>query len=350
MSEAKRIVLTAYPDGMPGEEHLRLEPMEIPSPGAGQVLLRIIYLSLDPYMRGRMSAAKSYAAPVKPGETMVGGTVCEVMESRLEGYAPGDIVLATAGWQTHALSDGTGLRKLDPAAAPITTALGVMGMPGLTAYVGLLEHGKPQAGETVVVSAASGAVGQVVGQIAKLQGCRVVGVAGAADKCAYVVEELGFDTAVNYREPDFAERLAAACPDGVDIYFENVGGAVFDAVLPLMNDFGRIPVCGRIAHYNDGGVGGGKAEGPDRLVRLMGLVLVRRLTLRGFIVFDHAERQPDFLRDMAGWLASGAVRYREDIVEGLESAVAAFQGLLQGRNRGKLLVRVGEDPTRGAAR
>ncbi|WP_119166752.1 NADP-dependent oxidoreductase [Algihabitans albus] len=345
MSDGKRILLTAHPEGMPDETHLRLEPMAIPRPGPGELLLRTVYLSLDPYMRGRMNPAKSYAQPVKLGETMVGGTVCEVIESHLDGFAAGDLVLAAAGWQTHALSDGTGLRKLDPRAAPVTTALGVMGMPGLTAYVGLLDHGRPKPGETVVVSAAAGAVGQIVGQIAKLQGCRVVGVAGAPDKCAYVVEELGFDAAVNYRDVDFAKRLSQACDGGVDVYFENVGGAVFNAVLPLMNDFGRIPVCGRIAHYNNAASDKGAEGGASELVRTMGLVLVRRLTLRGFIVSDHADRLDDFLRDMGEWLRSGQLRYREDLVQGLESAVGAFQGLLEGRNRGKLLVQVGTDPT-----
>lgn len=345
MSDGKRILLTAHPDGMPDETHLHLEPMAIPQPGPGELLLRTIYLSLDPYMRGRMNPGKSYAQPVKLGEPMVGGTVCEVMESHRDDFAVGDIVLAATGWQTHALSDGSGLRKLDPKAAPITTALGVMGMPGLTAYVGLLEHGRPQPGETVVVSAAAGAVGQVVGQIAKLKGCRVVGVAGAPDKCAYVVEELGFDAAVNYRDTDFAEQLSQACAGGVDVYFENVGGAVFDAVLPLMNDFGRIPVCGRIAHYNNAAASGRAGSGASPLVRAMGLVLVRRLTLRGFIVSDYADRLDDFLKDVGEWLRSGQLRYREDLVQGLEAAVEAFQGLLEGRNRGKLLVQVGADPT-----
>ncbi|MGF1552886.1 MAG: NADP-dependent oxidoreductase [Paracoccaceae bacterium] len=340
MTTAKRIVLAERPSGMPDETHLTLSEVEVPAPGRGEMLLRTIYLSLDPYMRGRMNAARSYAEPVGIGETMTGGTVCEVIESRLDGFAPGDVVLSHSGWTTHALSDGAGVRRLDPKAAPVTTAVGVMGMPGMTAYVGLLDHGRPKEGETVVVSAASGAVGQVVGQIARMKGCRVVGVAGADDKCGYVTGELGFDAAVNYKAEDFPDCLARACTDGVDIYFENVGGAVFDAVLPLMNDFGRIPVCGRIASYNDA-----HADGPDRLTRAMGLVLTRRLTLRGFIVWDHRERQDDFLRDMSQWIADGRVRYREDVVEGLENAVEAFRGLLSGRNRGKLIVKVGEDPT-----
>lgn len=344
MSEAtgQRIVFVERPQGMPDERHLRLEPMPIPRPQDGQMLLRTIYLSLDPYMRGRMSAAKSYAAPQEIGQTMQGGTVAEVVESRLEGFQPGDLVLCANGWATHGLSDGKGVRKLDPAQAPISTALGVMGMPGFTAYAGLLELGKPKAGETVVVSAAAGAVGQVVGQIAKLKGCRVVGVAGSPDKCDYVVKELGFDTAVNHRSPTLAQDLAAACPNGIDVYFENVGGEVLRAVIPLLNDFSRMPVCGLIAHYNDTGA----PEGPDQLPGFMRTVLSRRVMVRGFIQFDFAERFPDFLRDMSGWLKSGQVRYREDIVQGLENAVSAFQGLLQGRNFGKLLVQVGEDPTK----
>lgn len=341
-SEGQRIVLVARPEGMPTEQHLRLESMPVPTPVEGQMLLRTVYLSLDPYMRGRMSAARSYAAPTELGEVVTGGTVSEVMESRLDGYAAGDIVLSMNGWQTHALSDGRGVRKLDPRQASVTTALGVMGMPGFTAYFGLLEIGRPQPGETVMVSAASGAVGQVVGQIAKLRGCRVVGVAGADDKCDYVVDELGFDAAVNYKARDFRDRLRVACPDGIDVYFENVGGAVLDAAMELINDFGRIPVCGRIAHYNDTA----PPPGPDRLVQFMGQVLTKRLTIHGFIQFDHMNRMRDFLQDMSAWLQDGRIRYREDIVDGLENTVDAFQGLLQGRNRGKLIVRVSNDPTR----
>jgi len=342
-STGQRIVFVARPEGMPDERHLRLESMPIPKPQAGQMLLRTIYLSLDPYMRGRMAAGKSYAAPQEIGQTMQGGTVAEVMESHVDGFKPGDLVLCANGWQTHALSDGKGVRKLDPQQAPISTAVGVMGMPGFTAYVGLLELGKPKSGETVVVSAAAGAVGQVVGQIAKLHGCRVVGIAGAQDKCDYVVNELRFDAAVNHRSPTLAEDLAAACPNGIDVYFENVGGEVLQAVLPLFNDFARMPVCGIIAHYNDTGM----PEGPDKLPGFLRTVLSRRIMVRGFIQFDFAERFPDFLRDMGGWLKNGQVRYREDVVQGLENAVTAFQGLLQGRNRGKLLVQVGADPTKG---
>ena len=234
------------------------------------------------------------------------------------------------------------MRKLDPAAAPISTAVGVLGMPGMTAYVGLLDHGRPQAGETVVVSAASGAVGAVVGQIAKIKGCRVVGIAGAPEKCAYVTADLGFDACVSHREEDLPAALRAACPDGIDVYFENVGGRVFEAVLPLLNEFARVPVCGRIANYNLTE----PPPGPDHVPRLMGLTLVRRLTFRGFIVYDHREREPEFLRDVSAWIRDGRVQYREDVVDGLDRVVPAFQGLLRGENFGKLLVRVSEDPTR----
>jgi NADPH-dependent curcumin reductase CurA len=338
---ARRIYLAKYPEGMPTDDDLRLESAPIPRPGAGEMLLRTIYLSLDPYMRGRMSPAKSYAKGVKPGDTMVGATVSEVMESNVAGFAPGDIVLSYGGWQTHAVSDGKGVIKLDLKAAPITTALGVLGMPGFTAYAGLLLHGRPKEGETVVVSAASGAVGQIVGQIAKIKGCRTVGIAGAEDKCRMILDEFGFDAAVDYKDADFRDRLAAACPAGIDVYFENVGGEVFRAVLPLLNDFARIPVCGRIAHYNDTAL----PEGPDRLPQFMGMVLTKRLSIRGFIQFDHLDLLPDFRRDMAAWIREGKVRYREDIVEGFENTVEAFRGLLTGRNRGKLIIKVGVDPT-----
>lgn len=339
-SSAKRIVMTRFPEGMPDHEDLKLEDCGIPTPGDGEVLLRTIYLSLDPYMRGRMTPAKSYTAGIEPGDVVVGGTVAEVMESRNDKFKAGDIVLSGNGWQTHAVSDGKDLIKLDPAAAPLPYYLGVLGMPGFTAYAGLLNHGRPQEGETIVVSAASGAVGQVVGQIGKVKGCRVVGIAGAKDKCDYVTDELGFDICINYRDEDFKEQLKAACPDGIDVYFENVGGEVQKAVLPLLNDFARIPVCGLIAHYNDTA----PPEGPDRLPQIMRMVLTKRLSLRGFIIFDEVASQPDFIRDMAGWLKSGKVKYRIDMVEGIENTVEAFQGLLTGRNRGKLVVKIGEEP------
>ena len=338
----RQILLNARPDGFPAEADFRLVEAPAPEPAAGEMLVRTIYLSLDPYMRGRMNAGPSYAAPVELGDVMTGGTVGRVVASRHDGFAEGDLVLAGAGWQEYGLSDGRGVRKLDPGVAPISTALGVLGMPGLTAYVGLLEVGGLKDGDAVVVSAASGAVGAVVGQIAKIKGHRVVGVAGARQKCDYVVDELGFDACVSHRSDSLAADLKAACPDGIDLYFENVGGKVFDAVLPLLNQFARVPVCGRIASYNATSL----PEGPDRVPQLMGLALVRRLTIRGFIVFDHAHLQPDFLRDVGGWIRSGALKYREDVVEGLDNAVGAFLGLLRGENFGKLLVRVSDDPTR----
>jgi len=336
------IVLAARPEGEPKESDLRLVTGEMPVPGPGEVLLRTIYLSLDPYMRGRMNAGRSYAKPVEIGAVMEAGAVSAVVQSNLAAFAPGDIVEGRTGWQSHAISNGRGLRKLDPGAAPISTALGVLGMPGMTAYAGLLTIGQPKEGETVAVAAASGAVGQVVGQIAKLKGCRVVGIAGGARKCAYLGDELGFDAAVDHRQPDFAAALASACPAGIDVYFENVGGAVFAAVLPLLNDFARVPVCGLIAHYNASGV----PEGPDRLPGMMRIVLSKRLTLRGFIVSDFAAQQGDFLREVGGWLRDGRIKYREDFVDGLEQAPRAFLGLLRGENFGKLIVRVSPDPTR----
>ncbi|QJX01407.1 NADP-dependent oxidoreductase [Alcanivorax sp. IO_7] len=341
MSANRQIILAKRPVGMPDDSNLTLQQGQVPEVGEGQVLVRTIYLSLDPYMRGRMSAAKSYAASVEEGAVMEGATVGQVVESRSGDFKQGDYVLCPGGWQEYSVNSPKMMRKLDPTQAPISTAVGVLGMPGFTAYVGLDEIGKPQKGETVVVSAAAGAVGQVVGQIAKIQGCRVVGVAGAEDKCKHVVDAYGFDACVNYKDADFRDQLKKACPDGIDVYFENVGGDTFDAVMELVNDFARIPVCGRIAHYNDTEM----PQGPDRLPGFMGKVLVKRLLIKGFIQFDYAHRGPDFQRDMSAWIRDGKVHYQEDVVDGLENAVSAFQGLLQGKNRGKLLVRVGEDPT-----
>jgi len=333
---ARRIVLASRPTGEPTPQNFRSEDVPLPKPGPGQVLLRTLWLSLDPYMRGRMSEGPSYAAPVGIGETMVGGTVNEVIASNNPDFAVGNIVLAHTGWQTHALSDGKGLRELDPKLAPVSTAVGILGMPGMTAYAGLLEIGKPQPGETVVVAAASGPVGSLVGQIAKIKGARAVGIAGGAKKCAYVKDELGFDDCVDHRAGDFPERLAAACPKGVDVYFENVSGAVFDAVLPLFNPFARMPVCGLISQYSATGL----PPGPNRLPVLMRAVLTKRLTIRGFIVSDFAAKQGEFLRDVSAWLKEGRIKYREDVVDGLEHAPAAFIGLLKGENFGKMLVRV----------
>jgi NADPH-dependent curcumin reductase len=327
----RQIVLKSRPEAMPGLDNFALIESPVPERGEGEVLIRTLYLSLDPYMRGRMSAAKSYAKPVEVGATMVGGTVGEVVASENQKFAVGDVVLASGGWQDYAVSNGTNLRKLDPTVAPVSTALGVLGMPGMTAYFGLLEIGHPKPGETVVVAAASGAVGSVVGQIAKIRGCRAVGIAGGADKCRFVADALGFDACVDHRASDFRDALAAACPAGIDVYFENVGGAVQQTVWPLLNDFARVPVCGLIAQYNLAT----PMPGPD-----MFTVLRKRLTLRGFLVFDFAAKQADFLREAGEWVRSGRIKYREDIVDGLENAPSAFLGLLQGKNFGKLLVRV----------
>ncbi len=335
--ENRRIVLAARPKGEPKLSDFRLETVAVAEPADGQVLLEILYLSLDPYMRGRMSAAKSYARPVEIGEVMEGGTVARVVVSRHPDFGEGDIVCSYSGWQSLAISDGSDLRKLDPSLAPPSTALGVLGMPGFTAYSGLLTIGKPAAGETVVVAAASGAVGSAVGQIARIKGARAVGIAGGPEKCAFARDELGFDAVVDHRAGNFAEQLADACPDGIDVYFENVGGAVWSAVFPLLNEFARIPVCGLIAHYNDDGAA---LSGPDRLPGLMRAILTKSLTIRGFIQREFADQRPAFYREATEWLASGKLRYKEDIVDGLENAPDAFIGLLKGRNFGKLVVRI----------
>jgi len=305
------------------------------------MLLRTVYLSLEPYMRGRMNAGPSYAPPVQVGGVMEGRAVCTVARSNAPQYRVGDIVLAATGWQEYALSDGQGVQKIDPALGPISYALGVLGMPGLTAYTGLLNIGKPQPGETLVVAAASGAVGLLVGQIARIKGCRVVGIAGGERKCRFVQEELGFDACLDHRQPDLAERLKAACPKRIDIYFENVGGAVFDAVLPLLNPFARVPVCGLIAHYNATEL----PAGPNRVPLVMHSILVKRLTFRGFIVSDFASQYPDFLADVSSWLREGRIRYREDITDGLVNAPRELLGLLKGENFGKKIIRVSPDPT-----
>lgn len=338
----RQIILASRPHGEPGPDNFKLVETAVPEAGAGKMLLHTVYLSLDPYMRGRMSAGASYARPVEIGEVMEGSAVCAVLKSNLPGYEAGDIVVAGTGWQQYSLSDGKGVRKVDPALGPISYAVGVLGMPGLTAYTGLLNIGKPQPGETLVVAAASGAVGSLVGQIAKIKGCRVIGIAGGEDKCRFVREELGFDSCLDHRQPNLAERLQAACPSGIDIYFENVGGAVFDAVLPLLNNFARIPVCGLIAHYNATEL----PVGPDRVPLLMRNILVKRLTFRGFIVVDYGSQFRDFITDMSGWLREGRVKYREDITDGLENAPGELVGLLKGKNFGKKLIRVSPDPTK----
>ncbi|WP_266171866.1 NADP-dependent oxidoreductase [Dyella subtropica] len=335
----RQIVLNARPVGAPKPEDFRIEKHEVPELPAGHVLLRTIYLSLDPYMRGRMSDAPSYAPPLGLGEVMMGGTVSRVEASRHPSFNAGDLVSGFTGWQAYALSDGSDLSLLDSRINQPSLALSVLGMPGFTAYHGLLNIGQPKAGETVVVASASGAVGSVVGQIAKLKGARAMGIAGGADKCRYVVETLGFDACIDHRAPDFAQQLAAACPNGIDVYFENVGGAVFETVLPLLNIGARVPVCGLIAYYNDTQL----PQGPNLVPHLLTQILIRRIRVEGFIILDHfATGFESFLRDMSGWVAQGKVTLREEFVDGLEQAPQALIGLLAGKNFGKVVVRVSE--------
>jgi NADPH-dependent curcumin reductase CurA len=338
--QVEQIVLASRPKGSPTLANFRLETVATPATPAGGVLLRVLYLSLDPYMRGRMDAHKSYAAPVAIGDVMTGESVSEVLASDRQGYAAGDIVLAPTGWRTHAAVQGAvPMRKLDPSLAPITTGLGVLGMPGFTAYAGLMIIGKPKRRETVVVAAASGPVGSLVGQLARLAGARAVGVAGGQEKCRYVVDELRFDAAIDHRAPDFAKQLAVACPEGIDVYFENVGGAVWQAVLPLLNAFARVPVCGLIAQYN----AMGQDQGPNLLPATMRQVLSKSLTLRGYINYEFAaEHYADFLKTVSAGIQNGSIRFREDITDGFSQAPTAFIGMLEGRNFGKALVRVAD--------
>ena len=335
---ARRIVLATRPHGRPVPADFQLETLAVPEPGTGQVLLEIQHLSLDPYMRGRMDDRRSYAAPVGIGEAMPGESVCRVAASNHPGLPVGDIVRAQTGWCSHALSDGSGLFRLDPAFAPVTTGLGVLGMPGFTAYAGLRAIGKPAAGETVVVAAASGPVGSLVGQLARIAGARAVGIAGGPAKCAHVRDELSFDAAIDHRTPDFPARLAEACPDGIDVYYENVGGAVWQAVLPLLRKFARVPVSGLVAQYNDAGP---TSAAQDRLPATMREILTLSLTLRGFINYEFTDTYfADFQREVGAGVREGRIRYREDIVDGLENAPDAFTKMLDGGNFGKLLVRV----------
>ncbi len=333
----RKFVLAERPKGEPDDNTLRLETEDLPSPGTAQMLLRNEYLSLDPYMRGRMSDAPSYAKPVGIGEVMVGGTVAQVLKSDVAGFAEGDWVVAFGGWQDYALSDGTGVINMGKTPKNPSWALGVLGMPGLTAWSGLTQIGRPSEGETLVVAGASGPVGATVGQIGKILGCRVVGIAGGAEKCTHVVDTLGFDACIDYKADDFPGTLRPAVPDGIDIYFENVGGAVFDAVLPLLNPCARIPVCGLISQYNATSL----PEGPDRLSYLMGQILRKRMTLRGFIVFDDfGYLYPEFSKQMGEWMAQGRIEYQEETILGLEHAPEAFIGLLRGEAFGKRVVKL----------
>jgi NADPH-dependent curcumin reductase CurA len=339
MPTTLQVRLAQRPVGLPDDDTYDFVEEELPALEDGQLLLRVVHLSLDPYMRGRMSDAPSYAEPVPVGGLMVGGTVCQVEESRHPEWKPGDWALSFSGWQTRAISDGSGLRRIDPTVAPPSTALGVLGMPGFTAYAGLLEIGRPQEGETVVVAAATGPVGSAVGQIAKLKGARAVGIAGGPEKCAALLGDFGFDAAVDHRSPTFADDLAAAVPDGIDVYFENVGGPVQRQVMRHINKYARIPLCGLVADYNLTSA----PEGPDRLPGFLGQVLRKSLTVRGFIQDEFTRSHGrDFVREMGAWVADGSVRYREDVVEGLHNAPEAFRGLLTGKNFGKLVIQVSD--------
>ena len=335
-----RIVLASRPTGRPIPGNFELVAGELPEPGPGEVLTRTVWLSLAPYMFWRMRDEKSYAPPVGIGEVMVGGTVGLVIASNHAGLVEGDLVLGQGGWQEFAVLAGKSVQKLDPAWGPSALSLNVLGSNGLTAYAGLLDIGKPVAGETVVVAAASGGVGSIVGQIARIKGARAVGIAGGAAKCAFVRDELGFDACIDHRAPGFAEALAAACPDGIDVYFENVGGAVFEAVLPLLNDFARMPVCGLISQYTATEL----PAGPNQVPALMRAVLTKRLAIRGFISGDYAGMREAFLADALEWLQAGRLRYREDITDGLANAPAALISMLDGKNFGKVLVRVSAEP------
>lgn len=336
MSSAQRIVLASRPDGHPTLDNFRLETFEPDAAGEGQVQLRTLYLSLDPYMRGRMSDAKSYAEPVAIGGVMQGETLCEVIGSRHPGFKAGDVVRAHTGWRTHAVMDGDAVTPVRTFGAPVTTALGVLGMPGFTAYSGMKLIGQPKPKETVVVAAASGPVGSLVGQLARLAGARAVGIAGGPGKCAYVRDELGFDACLDHRDANLGAALAAACPRGIDVYFENVGGRIWDLVFPLLNQYARVPVCGLIAQYSVA-----DTSGPDRLPALMSAVLRRSILLRGFINYEFARDHYDaFQQELGPCVARGEIKYREDIVDGFANAPEAFLGMLSGKNFGKLIIRV----------
>jgi NADPH-dependent curcumin reductase CurA len=329
----KQILLAARPTGFPKLTDFRLVETPIPEPAEGEFLVGISYLSVDPYMRGRMNAARSYAEPQKLDEVMGGGAVGKVLASRHPNFKEGEYVMGMFGWQQYAVSDGAGVTKVDPRLAPISTSLGVLGMPGLTAYFGILDVCRPRAGETVLVSGAAGAVGSAAGQIARIHGCRVVGIAGGADKIRWITEHLGFDAAFNYKaETGYSEKLKELCPAGIDCYFDNVGGAISDAVFPLMNPKGRVAICGQIALYN--------LAKPEPGPRLLPLVLVRTLTVRGFLIFQYAERYGEAFPHLAQWVHEGSLKYRETVAEGIENAVTAFLGMLRGENMGKQLVRI----------
>jgi len=331
MTPNVQVLLASRPTGWPDESNFKIVEAPVPKPGPGQLLVKIRWLSLDPYMRGRMNEGKSYAKPVEVGEVMVGGTVGEVIESNHRKFSPGEYVVGPLGWQQYAVSDGEGLTKVDAKRVPLSCYLGCAGMPGVTAWTGLFEHCKPLAGETVVVSAASGAVGSVVGQLAKLQGCRAVGIAGGKAKCEHAIKDLGFDACVDYKAGKLYEDLKAACPDGIDCYFENVGGEVMDTVFRQLNPFARVALCGLIADYN--------ATEPYG-VKMIRSLLVNRVNLRGFIVSDRMDLYVRALGQLAKLVSQGRLKYHETVAEGLHKAPKAFIGMLKGQNLGKQLVKV----------
>ena len=332
----KQVLLASRPVGIPEESNFNIVETPVPDLDDGQFLVRLIYLSVDPYMRGRMRDAPSYAPPVPIGSVMVGGAVGEVIESRHPDYFEGDIVDGMFGWQKFAISDGTEMvRKVDPSLAPISTAVGALGMPALTAYFGLIEIAAVKSGDTVVVSGAAGAVGTIVGQIAKIKGCRVVGIAGSDEKIQYITDELGFDAAFNYKTTDdYVAKVAELCPSGVDVYFDNVGGKISDAVLLNINVGARVAVCGQISQYN--------RERPEMGPRLLGQLIVKQARIEGFLVFRYIDRYLEGIKQLAQWLKEGKLKYREQIAEGIENAPAAFIGMLQGSNTGKQLVKISE--------
>ena len=328
----RQIKLASRPVNYPVESDFSLVDSPLPQPGEGEVLVQALWLSLDPYMRGRMRDERSYATPVELGQVMVGGVVGRIIQSRTPAFSQGEIVEGPLGWQAYAVSDGRNLRKVDPSLGPLSTALGVLGMPGMTAYFGLLNIGQPRAGDTVVISAASGAVGQVVGQISKIMGCRTVGLAGTKAKIDYIVNELGFDAGINYKTEDLSSALAAACPLGIDVYFDNVGGVVTDAVFEQLNVGGRISICGSISQYN--------LDEPEPGPRNLGLLVRKQARAEGFLVSQFSNRHEEGRQRIAGWMKEGRIKYKEDVVEGLENSPRAFIGLMQGGNFGKLLVKI----------
>ena len=339
----RKIILKQRPVGEPKKDDFELIQEEIQSPKESEVLLKTIYMSLDPYMRGRMNDAKSYAKAVEIGEEMEAGAVSQVIESNSANFKVGDFVEGRTGWQDNPTVNEKKLRKIDSSMAPLSTAIGVLGMPGTTAYVGMKNFAKPQKGETLVVSAASGAVGGTVGQIGKIHGCKVIGIAGSDEKCEFTKQEYNFDECLNYKDPNFKDNLRDVCKNGVDIYWENVGGISFDAVMPLFNDYARIPVCGLISYYNLTSL---KLDGPDRLPLLFRQMLTKRLMYKGFIVFNHYDQRQESIEQLSNWIKEGKLKFKEDFVDGLENAIDAFIGLLNGKNFGKLIVQLNEDPTK----